>query len=195
MKTPTLQTERLVLRPISLDDAPAVQKYFNDWDIIKYMGVSVPWPYPEDGALTHIRDHILPQTESENWHVWAITLKNGNDEAIGMVNFRIIPTKDGNRGFWLAKPYHGRGIMTEAIYSINGFIFNVLEIDKFIVSNVKNNVASRRVKQKTGATFLREERALHHNGEDIAQIWEITKEDWLKHHIITMDKFGASDIA
>lgn len=165
------------MRPITLGDAPAVQKYFNDWNIIKHMSVKVPWPYPDDGALTHIRDDVLPKMGTGEWLVWAITLKGGNDEAIGMINFRTIEMEDGHRGFWLAKSYQGQGFMTEAVYAVNDFVFNVLGLDYFHVHNAKDNGASRRIKEKTGAIFLSEISAPHHSG-DTAEIWKVTRESW-----------------
>jgi [ribosomal protein S5]-alanine N-acetyltransferase len=58
MKTPLLQTERLILRPIAMSDAPAVQRHFNNWNIIRNLSTVVPWPYPPDGAESFIRGEL-----------------------------------------------------------------------------------------------------------------------------------------
>ena len=55
MDTPTLQTGRLILRPLALSDAPAIQRHFNNWNIIQNLTSVVPWPYPDDGAETFIK--------------------------------------------------------------------------------------------------------------------------------------------
>jgi RimJ/RimL family protein N-acetyltransferase len=55
--TPTLYTERLILRPLQLADADAVQQLFPHCDVVRYLNAAVPWPYPEDGA-----EHWLAQT-------------------------------------------------------------------------------------------------------------------------------------
>jgi hypothetical protein len=57
--TPTLTTTRLVLRPIILSDAVAVQQLFPVWEIVRYLQAGVPWPFPLDGAV----DHILSTSE------------------------------------------------------------------------------------------------------------------------------------
>lgn len=158
MKTPTLETERLILRPISLDDAPAVQKLFNNWEVVQYLTAKTPWPYPDGEALKFLRDTVIPQVQAGKWHVWALVFKNGNQKAIGMMNLRLdIEKNKGNRGFWLAHEFHSRGLMTEAVIAANNFAFNTLGIEKLIVHNAKSNIASRRVKEKTGAVFLRED--------------------------------------
>lgn len=55
MHTPVIQTPRLILRPLALTDAPAIQRHFNNWNIIKNLASVVPWPYPDDGAETFVR--------------------------------------------------------------------------------------------------------------------------------------------
>jgi len=55
MDTPTLQTDRLILRPLALPDAPAIQRHFSNWNVIRNLSKVVPWPYPDDGAETFTR--------------------------------------------------------------------------------------------------------------------------------------------
>ncbi len=178
MKTPTLQTNRLTLRPLSIEDAPAVQKYFDDWNIIQYI-CNAPWPYPTDGALTHIRDTVLPNVEKDLWHAWAITLKNGNNEAIGMLTYNTEAKKNkDNRGFWLATKYHKQGLMSEAVARVNDFLFDELNIERFTARNIKGNIGSRRIKEKTGALYLGDMPETTLQGEKTMELWEVTKESW-----------------
>ena len=58
MDTPTLLTDRLTLRPLALSDAPAIQRHFNNWNIIRNLATVVPWPYPDDGAETFIKRQL-----------------------------------------------------------------------------------------------------------------------------------------
>ena len=180
MNTPVLQTPRLILRPLSLDDAPAVQRHFNNWNIIRNLATVVPWPYPDDGAETFIR-HELQLAASEEIYNWVLVLRPGDGEAIG--NIRLRPGSDapkGNRGFWLAEPYWNRGLMTEAVAAVNDFAFATLGIESFYVCNAASNRASRRVKQKTGAEFVGYIELPHHNGQSKAEKWKVTREGWLR---------------
>jgi [ribosomal protein S5]-alanine N-acetyltransferase len=108
---PILETARLVLRPIELADAPAVQELFPHWDIVRYMNAKIPWPYPADGALQFIRDIAFPAMERGEQWVWAIRLKRGPSHLIGVIG--LSADKDANRGFWLGQPWQGQGLMTE----------------------------------------------------------------------------------
>jgi len=58
MQTPTIETRRLNLRPLALSDAPAIQRHFDNWNIIKNLATLVPWPYPQDGAETFIKREL-----------------------------------------------------------------------------------------------------------------------------------------
>lgn len=180
MKTPVLETERLILRPVTLEDAPAIQKYFNDWEIIKNLATHVPWPYPEDGALTFLRENMLPRMRDKGHLCWAIALKGGEGEAIGLIDFAMTRADHGDRGFWLARPFQGRGYMTEAINAMQDYLFFDLKIDRIVVCNSLANPGSRRVKEKTGAVYLGLCEIEHHSGGNVSQKWEVTRENWAK---------------
>ena len=177
--TPTIQTRRLVLRPLALSDAPAIQRHFNNWNVIKRLASVVPWPYPDDGAETFIRQQLEKIAAGEEIYQWVLVLRDGDGEAIGNINFRPRSgDPKGNRGFWLAEPYWNRGLMTEAISSVNDFAFGTLGIESFHVCNAASNTASRRVKQKTGAEFVGIIELPHHDGQTKAERWKVSRESW-----------------
>jgi [ribosomal protein S5]-alanine N-acetyltransferase len=179
-ETPTIETRRLILRPLALSDAPAIQRHFNNWNIIRNLAAVVPWPYPDDGAETFVRMQLEKIAAGEEIYQWVLALKAGDGEAIG--NIRFVSEADqpkGNRGFWLAEPHWNRGLMTEAIAAVNDFVFLTLGIESFHVCNVVSNVASRRVKQKTGAEFVGYIKLAHHNGQTKSERWKVTRENWL----------------
>lgn len=180
MDTPVLQTQRLILRPLALSDAPAIQRHFNNWNIIQNLAAMVPWPYPDDGAESFIRQQLAKIAAGEEIYQWVLVLRSGDGEAIGCISFR--PRSDSfkdNRGFWLAEPYWNKGLMTEAVAAVNDFAFKTLAVDSFYVCNAASNLASRRVKQKTGAEFVGYVELLHHSGQTRSEKWQVTRESWL----------------
>ncbi|KIU50894.1 MULTISPECIES: GNAT family N-acetyltransferase [Bradyrhizobium] len=182
-ETPRIETPRLILRPLAPSDAPAIQRHFDNWNVIKTLATVVPWPYPEDGAESFITRELDKIAGGEESYQWVLVLRAGagDGEAIGNINFR--PRADGrkgNRGFWLAEPYWNQGLMTEAIAAVNDFAFLTLGLDHFHVCNAPSNVASRRVKQKTGAEFVGFVELPHHNGESRAEKWKVRREIWLR---------------
>ena len=180
-ETPTLQTERLILRPLVLSDAPAIQRHFNNWNIIQHLAQVVPWPYPEDGAVTFVAQELERVAAGEVIYNWMLVLRGSDGEAIG--NIRLRPWVDdpkGNRGFWLAERYWNQGLMTEAVTAVNDFAFRVLGVDVLHFCNAVTNEASRRVKQKTGAEFVGYTQIAHHNGQTRTERWRETRKNWLR---------------
>lgn len=181
MQTPTLHTPRLILRPLALSDAPAIQRQFNNWNIIRHLAAVVPWPYPENGAETFIRQQMEKVAAGEEIFQWVLVLRDGDGTAIGSIRFRTeAEGAKGNRGFWLAEPYWNRGLMTEAVAAVNDFAFHTLGLESFHVCNAATNEASRRVKQKTGAEFVGFIELKHHDGQSKSEKWIVRREAWLR---------------
>ncbi|MGZ5279775.1 MAG: GNAT family N-acetyltransferase, partial [Pseudobdellovibrionaceae bacterium] len=176
---PRFETERLLIREISLEDAPSYQRNFADWEIIRNLAKHVPWPYPENGAFEFIKNILLPQQGKERWW-WGLFLKDQPEEIIGVVEFYRDTCPD-NRGFWLAKKHWGKGLMIEAVQPLTDYAFTQLGFEKLILSNALGNDQSRKIKEKGGAKFLGLK-----SGEFVdpsfsqLEMWEITKESWLE---------------
>jgi ribosomal-protein-alanine N-acetyltransferase len=103
--TLTLHTERLILCPLSLEDAPQVQAIFSQWEIVRFLTDQVPWPYPPDGAFTFYRDVAIPAMERGDAWPWTIRLRSDPDRNIGSIG---LTRGDANRGFWLDPAYQRR---------------------------------------------------------------------------------------
>jgi RimJ/RimL family protein N-acetyltransferase len=174
--TPTLQTARLLLLPVSLDDVEQVQRIFPQWEVVKYLNARCPWPFPPDGVLTHWRDEKLPATErGEEWN-WTIRLRSAPDQIVGSMNLSL---GDNNRGFWLAPELHNRGLMTEAVIAVNDFWFDTLGFTVLRVPKAAANLASRRISEKTGMRLVAiEPDHAFVSGRMPAEIWELTGDEW-----------------
>lgn len=171
-----LETRRLLLRPLMLEDAARTQELFPHWEIVKYLNSIVPWPYPADGVLTFYRDVALPAIAiAEQW-VWTLRLTESPEEHIGIIHLR---RGEGNhRGFWLGLPWQGRGLMTEAVEAVNDYWFDVLGMSVLRVPKAIGNVASRRVSEKTGMRMVTTEMREYVSGWWLSEIWEITADEW-----------------
>ena len=177
---PIFETKRLWLHPITLEDAPAAQRLFPQWEIVRFLDEKIPWPYPEDGALQFYRDVVLPEMKRGEQWAWAIRLKGGPSHLIGGINLRL--QRDDNRGFWVGLPWQGRGIMTEACEVVTGFWFNSLDRDTLRVAKAVDNIASRRISESQGARLVSIVDRIFLMGPTKAAIWEMTKEEWNARH-------------
>lgn len=177
MSIPTQKTVRLVLKEVTKLDIPAYKKHFIDYEIIRHLSKAVPWPYPEDGVESYLNDLIFPNQGKDRW-MWGIHLKSNPNELIGAVELWR-EGKPENRGFWLSRKYWNKGIMTEAVAPINEYAFVQLEFEYLIFSNAKGNIQSRKIKEKTGAKYLRTESASFVDPNYTErEIWKLRKEEW-----------------
>jgi ribosomal-protein-alanine N-acetyltransferase len=179
MKIPEFETERLILRQVTLEDAPSYTEHFVDYEVIRHLGASVPWPYPEGGAAEYLKSAVIPRQGIDRW-TWGLFLKENPGALIGVVDL----WREGhpeNRGFWLGRKFWGRGLMSEAVAPVMDYAFNDLGFERLIFSNAAGNARSARVKEKTGARFLRIEQAKFvdpaYTGHEI---WELTREEWVR---------------
>lgn len=104
---PTLYARRLILTPLQLSDAAAVQQLFPQWEVVRYLDNRVPWPYPDDGALVYVRDVALPaMAAAKEWH-WMIRTRVQPESCIGSIS--LFDQPGNHRGFWLAPQFQGNG--------------------------------------------------------------------------------------
>lgn len=113
MNTPTLETERLVLRRFTENDLQALYKIFSDEEVNQFL----PW-FPlksmEEAALFY-KERFAEKYERNRGYNYAICLKKDNFP-IGYVN---VSTEDSyDLGYGLCKEFWHQGIITEACKSV-----------------------------------------------------------------------------
>lgn len=176
---PTLETPRLLLRPLELSDAAETQALFPHWEIVRFLQNIVPWPYPPDGAHTWYRDFALPAMErGEEWH-WSLRLGSSAGCMIGCISLRR--KENNNRGFWIGLPWQRQGLMTEACEAVTDYWFDVLKFPVLRAPKAVPNEASRRISEKAGMRIVAREEGDYVSGRFPTEIWEITAEEWKVH--------------
>ncbi len=174
-----LETSRLWLQPLQLEDAEQTQQFFPQWEIVRYLNRIVPWPYPPDGALTYYRDVLLPAIErGDEWH-WTLRPKSQAAQIIGSIG--LMRGENDNRGFWLSLPWQGRGFMSEASEAVNTYWFETLGFSRLRAPKAIPNAASRRISEKNGMRVTAVEEREYVSGRFPTEIWEITAEEWRRH--------------
>ena len=145
---PTIQTQRLILRSLTIADAPEVQRLASDRDIAATT-LSIPHPYEDGMAEAWIETH--PEAYEKGKAVFfAITLRD-NGILCGAIGLGI--DKENNNaelGYWVGKPYWGKGYCTEAAKAIVQYGFETLGLHRIHAAHFARNLASGRVMQKIG---------------------------------------------
>lgn len=174
----TLLTPRLILKCLSEDDVPSIQNNFSRFELVRYLNSSIPWPYPENGALKYFQE-LKPDLGKKRW-VWSISLKEKPHELIGVIELCSQKEKGAdNRGFWLSESHWGKGLMTEASEVVTDYWFFFLGFQEMILSNALSNEASRRLKLKVGATRLGVQKGdFIDKTVEKKEVWLLTKDQW-----------------
>jgi RimJ/RimL family protein N-acetyltransferase len=175
---PTLETERLILRPFDLSDAGEVQRLAGDRAIADTT-LLIPHPYEDGMAEEWISGHAAKHDAGEAVN-FAIVLREG-EKLIGSIGLTLEPLhKRAELGFWVGKPYWNRGYCTEAAHQILRHGFEELELNRIFAVFFPRNPASGRVLQKLG---MRLEGCLRQHGrrwekyEDLV-VYGILRSEW-----------------
>jgi len=135
-------TERLVLRPVRHQDAAPVSELSSDSDIAR-MTVRIPFPNP----VANVRAWI--QATSANSELTFVPTLAG--APIGVVSYFPPPnTRGGEIGYWLGKPYWGKGYATEMVRALIRHAFLAPDLHQIPISHFIDNPASARVIAKCG---------------------------------------------
>ena len=142
---PRLATARLALRPFGPGDVDDVFEYASDPEWAEYLLDVVPQPYTRRNAEEFIAARMLaPNTELP----WAIVLGGA---VIGSIALYLdLRHQTGGMGYALARPYWGRGLMTEAARAVVAWGFGERGLQRIWASADIRNLRSRRVMERLG---------------------------------------------
>jgi [ribosomal protein S5]-alanine N-acetyltransferase len=151
-----IRTERLILRPFALTDAPRVKTLAGDQRIYETT-LCIPYPYEEGVAESWISTHQRCFYEGHGV-VFAICL---NGLLIGAASLsRAGLHNRAELGYWIGFSYWNNGYCTEAARAIAEYGFATLGFHKISGRHVVGNRASGRVLEKIGMIregFLRDD--------------------------------------
>ncbi len=149
MKCEMLKGERVVLRDMLRKDAAAIFEHLKSRDMKKYT-TQIPHPYTKQHALKFLGTSASKAGKGEALH-FAITLR-GDDALVGCISLEKISRENRNAelGYWLAKGFWGKGLMTEAVALVADYAFNKIKLHKLYASAFEENIASRMVLEKSG---------------------------------------------
>ena len=145
-----INTERLFLRKITLNDKEDLFKLHSHPDVQMYTGEPVVESMEEieEAILIRIEDY-----KKYGYGRWATFLKN-EMKFVGWAGLAYLPEFDEiDLGYRILPEFWGLGIATEASRAILNYGFDSLKIKKIIAIAFKENRASIRVMEKVGMKF------------------------------------------
>lgn len=160
-----LETGRLLLRPYSHDDVPAIVRLLNDQEMARFLMVT-PYPFVEFDARTLVKAAWRRMTGGRGFDL-LITTKGQAGQPIGSVGIGLHDERTrAELGFWIGRDHWGRGYATEAARRMMEFAAGALQTSRFTGTVAIDNAASLSVLAKLGfAETGRDKRKIPSTGE------------------------------
>lgn len=145
---PVLETDRLLLRPITLSDAPDMFEFASDIETTKFV-------FKAHKSLAETQSIIASQFLAHPIGKYGIELKE-NHKMIGMISYNRIneATRTAEVGYTLNKNYRGRGMMPEALNQLVETGFELFKFNSLLAVYDELNSASSKVIEKCGFKYL-----------------------------------------
>lgn len=139
-----VRTSRLMLRPGWTEDAPALAAAIADEKIVRNLATA-PWPFTlrdAEAFLAQPRDPVLPS-------LLIFERTGAAPRLVGACGLGRRPSGAVELGYWIARPFWGRGLATEACAALVD-IARALGLRQLEGSHFLDNPASGRVLEKLG---------------------------------------------
>ena len=145
---PVLETDRLVLRQLTVEYSNIWFKNLSDDEVAVLIGME-PLEDVEDSRV--IINSFNERYEKNNGMAWAIILKE-DESFIGTCSYEKIDSHNlsGEIGYDLLKEYWGHGFMAEALNAIINYGFDSLRLNRIEAHTAALNLASRNLLRRLG---------------------------------------------
>ncbi len=148
---PTLKTDRLVLRKITVDDVEDMFEYSCEPNVTEYLTWS---PHPDKTHTLEYVSYLQTRYRTGDFYDWAVVVKDSG-KMIGTCGFTRFDYANNSAeiGYVINPAYHGQGIATEAVEKVLELGFTRLNLNRIEGKYMVENGASRRVMEKCGMVF------------------------------------------
>jgi ribosomal-protein-alanine N-acetyltransferase len=165
-----IETERLLLRPMTEADAEEMHEVYGDPSTFQYIEKGPA------GSIEETRLRIAYKAAAQEQHgfsLWAV-VERASGRVIGDCGLQLLEGgPDVEIGYKLARAVRGRGLAAEAGRACLAVGFDELGLERIVAVAHPDNVASRRVMKKLGMTLMG---SGHHYGGDTV-LYAITREE------------------
>ena len=146
---PRLETERLILRQLRVEDFPALIQYVNNPRVTENL-VGTPNPYREPDAAMRL-SYVVRGFKDKTRFVFAIESKD-RKELVGEISLHLLDQhrEQAQLAYWLGEPFWRQGIMTEAAKKVLQFGFEQLELGLIYADAYAHNPGSLKVIERIG---------------------------------------------
>ena len=145
---PTLETERLLLTPLTADDAAVMYRELSDSRLYEYMDAEPPESEAELAEYYRQLEGRISPDRDERWLTW-IVRGRATGEPMGFVRATIAVETLGIIAYTIFRRFHRQGFASEATRAALAHLLNE-GIEQFLARVNPHNEPSRRLLSKVG---------------------------------------------
>jgi 8-oxo-dGTP diphosphatase len=146
--TARIETPRLLLRPLRMEDATDIQRMAGEWEVARYTA-NIPHPYEAGMAEAWIKSH------RDDFEIVFAVERRQDGALVGCIGVEPdAATREAEFGYWIGMPYWGAGYATEALSALVDYAFVTLGAERARAAAMPDNRASIRVQEKVGFTYV-----------------------------------------
>ncbi|WP_303800809.1 GNAT family N-acetyltransferase [Alicyclobacillus macrosporangiidus] len=143
-----LETDRLLLRPVTAADAPSVQRLAGHPDIARTT-LNIPHPYPDGAAEAWIQ--AANEAERAGTQYVRVMVRKDSGALVGCVALGVAQRHHrAELAYWVGRPWWNLGYASEAARRMVQFAFTDLGLHRVWAAAMPHNPASMRVMEKIG---------------------------------------------
>jgi RimJ/RimL family protein N-acetyltransferase len=143
-----IETPRLLLRPLRLEDAVDIQRMAGEWEVARYTA-NIPHPYEPGMAEAWIKSH------RDDFEIVFAIERRQDALLVGCIGVEPnAAAREAEFGYWIGMPHWGAGYATEALSALVDYAFATFGVDRVRAAAMPENRASIRVQEKVGFTYI-----------------------------------------
>lgn len=146
----SVQLDRLIFRHLRESDLLDVADFISDWDVAKQTA-AIPHPFTSSHAQNWF--HYVQEAWAEGREYVLVVERRSDQKVVGAVGVRVdrrLWGRVGSVGYWIGKPYWGKGYATEAVEGFLQFCERELRLKRLRAEVFEDNERSLRVLEKCG---------------------------------------------
>jgi RimJ/RimL family protein N-acetyltransferase len=184
---------KYILRDWKIEDASSIAKYANNRKIWQNLRDSFPHPY----TMKDAEAFITKVNKSKPRTVFAITTNYEAIGSIGLILGNDVHQFTAEMGYFLAEPFWGKGIMTQAVCFLSAWAISNLCLQRISAEPYATNIASHKVLEKAGFAYEgRLRSSVFKDGKVLDQmVYSYLGHEGTQHHTVADHQGGEALVA
>jgi [ribosomal protein S5]-alanine N-acetyltransferase len=148
---PTLSTDRLILRQMTMEDEQEIFQLRSDDRVLQFIEIAKAETVDDARKFIEKINTVISENESV---MWAITLKD-DDKLIGTICFWNIVAEamEAEIGYMLHPGLQGKGLMQEAVIKVIDYGFTIMRLNTIVADLDPKNSRSLKILERTGFLY------------------------------------------